>query len=560
MAENRFATGSHRAGDSFMRTLEGMLEGCQILDFDFRYLFVNEAAARHSRKSREELTGRIMTEVYPGIDQTSIFAGLRRCMTQRVPVQMEDSYTFENGDVVWFEISVEPVPDGIFILTIEITERKQVELALRRSESSLAVTLQSIGDAVIATDALGRITRMNPTAERLTGWPLSEARGLPLETVFRIVNAETRQPVLNPVQKVLERGEVVGLANHTTLLSRDGREYQIANTASPIKEFAGAIEGVVLAFKDVTQQYRVQAMLRERERQLTKITDALPGPVCRVSADGRYLFANAAFARWFGRSPDDILGRTQAEVLGTQRLARALPYIEAARAGRRVQYETSLATPADGPRHALVTLIPDPVEGSAAHGHILVAIDITERRLAEESLQKREALLRIAGKTARLGGWAIDLPDRTLSWTEEVARLHDLDPQQVVSVEEALGFVVPETRERIRAAANACVGEGVPFDLEFEIVSARGRRLWVRSTGEAERDSEGRVVRVHGAFQDIDDHKQTQRRIADQLAELERWQRAMINRESRTRELKAEVNTLRRRLHLPTRYAEGEPQ
>jgi len=135
------------------------------------------------------------------------------------------------------------------------------EAALQKSEQNLAITLNSIGDAVIATDTVGQITGMNPTAERLTGWPMADALGHSLNEVFRIVNAQTRLPSVNPVQLVMERGEVVGLANHTTLLARDGREYQIADSAAPIRNAAGQIVGVVLVFSDVSEKYAVQEAL-----------------------------------------------------------------------------------------------------------------------------------------------------------------------------------------------------------------------------------------------------------------------------------------------------------
>jgi PAS domain S-box-containing protein len=140
--------------------------------------------------------------------------------------------------------------------------------ALSRQEEHERITLQSIGDAVLATDSAGRITRLNPTAERLTGWPLAEALGRPLVEVFHIINAATREPVANPVQQVLARGEVVGLANHTALLARDGQEYQIADSAAPIRDRAGKIVGVVLVFSDVTERYRAQQALRDSEHSL----------------------------------------------------------------------------------------------------------------------------------------------------------------------------------------------------------------------------------------------------------------------------------------------------
>jgi PAS domain S-box-containing protein len=163
---------------------------------------------------------------------------------------------------------------GIVVFT-DITDRKRAEEALRKSEESLSITLNSIGDALIATDVAGRITRMNPVAERLTGWPLSAAREMILGEVFRIINATTRNPLADPVSLVLERGEVVGLANHTVLINRDGKEYQIADSAAPIHDHDGKIQGVILVFSDVTERYKaaekIQASLREKETMLKEI-------------------------------------------------------------------------------------------------------------------------------------------------------------------------------------------------------------------------------------------------------------------------------------------------
>ncbi len=173
-----------------------------------------------------------------------------------------------DGQEVWIldkGAVVGRAPDGSPLRVVgthmDITRRKLAEAQLRRSEQDLAITLQSIGDAVLATDAAGHVTRMNPIAERLTGWRLADAVGRPLGEVFRIVHAQSRQPAIDPVTRVLQSGEVVGLANHTALLSRDGTEYQISDSAAPIREASGAIVGVVLVFSDVTEVYRVRQAL-----------------------------------------------------------------------------------------------------------------------------------------------------------------------------------------------------------------------------------------------------------------------------------------------------------
>jgi PAS domain S-box-containing protein len=173
---------------------------------------------------------------------------------------------------------------------VEAIDRPYLELhqsreALQRSREDLAITLNSIGDAVIATDAQGLITRMNPVAERLTGWPLADAIGQPLTAVFHIISAETRLPSVNPVQLVMEHGQVVGLANHAALIARGGQEYQIADSAAPIRDASHAIVGVVLVFSDVTEKYRAEEALRASEQHFEAIVQAMSDVVYRMSAD-----------------------------------------------------------------------------------------------------------------------------------------------------------------------------------------------------------------------------------------------------------------------------------
>ena len=146
-----------------------------------------------------------------------------------------------------------------------LRRQKEGEIAIRMSEAKLATTLNSIGDAVIGTDCDGLITRMNPVAEQLTGWAFSDANGHPLDEVFDIMNQHTRQKVENPVERVLREGVTVGLANHTVLISRSGVEYFISDSGAPIRNGNNEIEGIVLVFRDITEQYLAE---KEREKLL----------------------------------------------------------------------------------------------------------------------------------------------------------------------------------------------------------------------------------------------------------------------------------------------------
>ncbi|MBI5593061.1 MAG: PAS domain S-box protein [Deltaproteobacteria bacterium] len=160
---------------------------------------------------------------------------------------------------------------------------RQRERQIVENENNLKITLNSIGDAVIATDVDSAITRMNPSAEQLTGWSFTEAEGKHLSEVFRIVNGHTREKVRSPVERVLDEGEVVGLANHTILIAKNGNEYQIADSGAPIRQSDGRIIGVVMVFRDVTDIYAQEQKIRESENLFKNLTANVPGVVYQVN-------------------------------------------------------------------------------------------------------------------------------------------------------------------------------------------------------------------------------------------------------------------------------------
>jgi PAS domain S-box-containing protein len=167
-------------------------------------------------------------------------------------------------------------------------------------EARYRATLSSVGDAVISTSEQGRVDFMNPVAERLTAWTEAEARGKPLDEIFRIVNEETRAVVENPVDRVLREGAVVGLANHTLLIARDGTEHPIADSAAPIRDERGATTGVVLVFRDQTQERQAQQALRDSERKFRETIEHLDEGYYCCTADGLVLEHNLAFNRILG--------------------------------------------------------------------------------------------------------------------------------------------------------------------------------------------------------------------------------------------------------------------
>ncbi|WP_348223838.1 PAS domain-containing protein, partial [Escherichia coli] len=146
----------------------------------------------------------------------------------------------------------------------DVTPQRELNARLAEQHELLRVTLNSIGDAVITTDAKSQVTWLNPAAERMTGWTSADAIGRPLSHVFHIVHEESRVPMDNPVSACLASGKVAGLAKHTLLISRDDQEFGIEDSAAPIRGPDGEILGVVMVFHDVTEQRRMSGEMSYR--------------------------------------------------------------------------------------------------------------------------------------------------------------------------------------------------------------------------------------------------------------------------------------------------------
>ncbi|MBI5844960.1 MAG: CHASE domain-containing protein [Deltaproteobacteria bacterium] len=180
---------------------------------------------------------------------------------------------------------------------------------LAASEARLGATLRSIGDGVISTDSKGNVSNLNAAAEALTGWTTLEASGKPITEVFVIVSSQTRAPVENPVFRALEEGRVIGLANHTALIARDGAEKQIADSCAPIRDMEGGIMGAVLVFRDVTAEYAAREEIRAANERFHQL--AVQGRIVawEVDSNGLFTYVNPVVETVLGYKQEEITGK-----------------------------------------------------------------------------------------------------------------------------------------------------------------------------------------------------------------------------------------------------------
>ncbi|HEX4142360.1 MAG TPA: PAS domain S-box protein [Pirellulales bacterium] len=267
--------------------------------------------------------------------------------------------------------------------------------ALDEQGEWLRVTLSSIGDAVITTDAGGSVTFLNPVAESLTGWKAADARGLPLELVFRIINEETRATVENPASRALREGLVVGLANHTLLVAKGGRERPIDDSAAPIRDSAGAVGGVVLIFRDITQRRAAEKALRESEERFRLLVEGVQDyAIFTLDPRGTITSWNCGSERITGYTTAEIIGKNFCCFYPPEAIAAGLPDREmktAAAEGRcedegwRVRKDGSTFW-AD----VIITALRD--EGGKLKGFSKITRDLTQHHQMERARLQSEML------------------------------------------------------------------------------------------------------------------------------------------------------------------------
>ena len=265
--------------------------------------------------------------------------------------------------------------------------RDENEQYLRRERETLEVTLKSIGDAVIVTDVTGRVTFLNTVAERVTGWSMADARDQPFEKIFRIVNEFSGDPVEHPVAKVLETGGVVGLANHTILVTRDGRRIPIDDSGAPVRLPDGELIGIVVVFRDVTERKRAELT----RAWLAAIVESSDDAIASKTLDGIVTSWNPGATRLFGYEPQEIIGRPITTIIPPELHAEEIEILARLRRGERIDHYETVRITKDG-RRIDISLTISPIRGGddTIIGASKIARDITERKRGESVLREAD--------------------------------------------------------------------------------------------------------------------------------------------------------------------------
>lgn len=540
---------------------------------------------------------------------------------------------------------------------------------LQQTSGNLAITMQAIGDAVLSTNEMGEIVLMNPVAEALTGWSHREAAGRKVNEIFRIVNEVEHKEIDSTAVRVLREGLAGDSSDQNLLIARDGSIRPVSESCTPIRNAEGTITGVVLVFRDQSEERRLHRVTKARfalidfsdTHSLSELLTRALDEICALvnSRIGFYHFVEAdqktlSLQQWstdtlkeFCRAADTekhydisragvwvecvaarkavvhndyaalankkglpeghakvirelvvpiIRGGLVVAILGvgnkptdyTDRDVETVSYLadvtwqmvdkkrteevlQASEAlfrnlfehhtaikllvdpdSRRIidanlaaaefygwsqdqlrqmkisDIDTQLSDGPDQPADEFESKLKGNLEarhrlsnGSIRDVEILsskimvkgktlfhsIIHDVTERKQAEAKLKTNYLLLRMAGETAKFGGWSVDLSNNRVIWSDEVAAIHGMPAGYSPMLDEGIAFYAPEWRSRITRVFNNCAENGIPYDEIMQIINADGKRIWIRASGEPVRDETGKIIRVEGSFQDISEQK-----------------------------------------------------
>ncbi|MFH1942844.1 MAG: PAS domain S-box protein [bacterium] len=383
-----------------------------------------------------------------------------------------------------------------------------IEKRLKESEERYRTTLHSIGDAVIATDAKGRIALLNSVAEALIGWKNEEACGKPLEEVFRIVNEETRQRVENPVERVLRDGLVVGLANHSLLIARDGKEYPVADSGAPIRNAQGEITGVVLVFRDQTEEREAQKALFRANKEWQNIFQAIGQPAVVLDKEHRITAANRVTLEATGKSEEELVGLKCYEIFhgkDRDRPPDGCPLEKMLRSGKMETVEMEMEA-FDGTY--LVSCTPVLDEEGNLEKVIHIATDITERKKAEEAVQESEEKYRHLFDSNLAGVYRSTLHGQLLTCNDAFVQIYGYG-----SREEMLHCPTVElysSAEDRQNFINHLQEKGSVIAFESEGRRMDGSLVWLLENTALVPDANGQLTEIEGIVVDITEQKRAE--------------------------------------------------
>ncbi|MCK4619311.1 MAG: PAS domain S-box protein, partial [Desulfobacterales bacterium] len=417
---------------------------------------------------------------------------------------------------------LKPFQEKELYTTIEMALYKHtMQGKLKESEQWLATTLKSIGDAVIATDTGKLITFMNPVAEALTGWKQEEAIGKPLKDVFKIINEKTGKQADDPVAKVLMEGVIVGLANHTVLIAKDGTKKPVDDSSAPIRDDKGKIIGVVLVFRDISERKIAVEQLRASEERHRSVVDNINVGIALISRNMEILALNNQMKKWY---PDIDISQKPIcyKSFNKPSINDLCPDCPACLTMDDGEAHESIRDILADNEARNYRVLSSPLKDKA--GKIIAAIemveDITDQKKAQEALQRSELKYRELVQNANSIILRMDSQGNVTFFNEFAQQFFGYTEDEILG-KNVVGSIVPETDSELRNLAAMIRDIGLNPEKhasnENENMRKDGGRIWVSWTNKAIYDKDGNIIEILCVGNDLTERKLLERQLLQAL-------------------------------------------
>lgn len=385
----------------YRQTLDTMMEGVQIIGFDGRLIYVNDKLAVQAKFTKEQMIGRTLPELYPGVEQAPIYQSYQKCLKDRQPLHFEEKFSFPDQSVQTFEISVQPVPEGIFVLSVDVTVKREVDEKVRllneaiaRNEKRFRGVIESSHDIFLLMDAGLNTIYRSPSSARIVGYmeentpeyrlsrvhpedvgefnlcleKVSQTRGVPVPIKFRMRHVD---------------GYYICLDGFLTNLLDDD-----------------AVQAIVANLQDITQRKVSEQLLEKSERLYRTIASNIPGSaICLLDKDLTYTLLEGDMLEKFGYSKGELVGKKVMDIVTPDREKKIMGIFQKVLHGGQVRIEDSLAG-----YNTISSYIPLKDETGEVHGVMVIIIDVTELKKTQRELEKLNISLEhiIEERTAQL--------------------------------------------------------------------------------------------------------------------------------------------------------------
>lgn len=517
-----------------LSTLDNMLEGCQIIDFDWRYIYLNRTAENHNQRPKEELLGNKYTDIWPGIENTEVFLVIKKCLEERVAHQMENEFTFPNGAVGWFDINIQPVPEGVFILSVDITKRKKAEIALTESEERFRSIFENSTVGIYRTTPDGQILLANPTLINLLGY--NSFNDLALRNLEKngYEPSYERSDFLDLITK---NGVVKGL--ESAWKKADGTSLFISESARAIYDENNTIKYFDGIVEDITLRKKALDALQESEEKFKSITENSADAIFITDKMGQYKYVNKSVTDLLGYTNEEMLTKGIVDIASAEKVSEYIKLFSELLSKGRLFTEIELLKkngeilPVD--LNAIV-LPGDMVYGSCRdisvrrkiqkeledHKHHLEDLVKERTEKLQEALEKTRDLY----ENAPCGYHSLDSSGMFKQINDTELKWLGYSREEIVDKKRFVELLTPESIENFKSNFPKFIEIGHIDNLEFELIRKDNSTFWVTASGTALFNDAGEYIWSRSVLLDITTKKEIEIQLHKAKKEAEEANKA----------------------------------